>query len=469
MWSPFEEGAVVGLAPRDDGGREPPRSYLSQQVRPVTRHHDLIAPAPHGQGRDQVGERGRVLVDERSSQRDCALDALFDPRFAAKGAGAEQSSDRDRVGGRDSAVEKLLGPDDQGFRVAARREEATRRVVPEQVDQLGGRLQRPLAPESPAGPFRQAGAGVGQPGIVSGDSQVPRPATLPAAHQPPVGVHRRPQEVDDLLGPAAVVVDAGGRRDFRQGGPRHGIPFGQHLLVACRLHAFRPGRRQQGPGLFHLGRAPEGCSNGAHGNGAPLPVALFGDPVPRRGGPDEVSRQQLTQLVEREGRMPALHPAGVGIEGRVQRAFGCRQIAEDEVEGLGHHAEIVPLPLVLPCVQVGPGQERLVGEHLLEVWHEPVCVRGVPAEPADEVIVDTAGGHGVEGPHAHVARLVGARAAARARRRHNSTRVGRGNLGAGPKPPHSGSKPAVSPVTTCDRAASGSRPIVAAAPNDGSL
>ena len=30
----------------------------------------------------------------------------------------------------------------------------------------------------------------------------------------------------------------------------------------------------------------------------------------------------------------------------------------------------------------------------------------------------------------------------RARRRQSSTRVGRGNLGAGPKPPHSGSKPA---------------------------
>ena len=34
----------------------------------------------------------------------------------------------------------------------------------------------------------------------------------------------------------------------------------------------------------------------------------------------------------------------------------------------------------------------------------------------------------------------------RARRRHSSTRVGRGNLGAGPKPPHSGSKPAAQSV-----------------------
>ena len=108
------------------------------------------------------------------------------------------------------------------------------------------------------------------------------------------------------------------------------------------------------------------------------------------------------------------------------------------------------LPRGLPRVQVGPGQERLVGEHLLEVGHEPAGVGRVAAEAADEVVVDAAGGHGVERPQRHVA---GVR---RRRRRHGGPGAGtarrgsgRGNFGAGPKPPHSGSKPAPSPATTC--------------------
>ena len=52
----------------------------------------------------------------------------------------------------------------------------------------------------------------------------------------------------------------------------------------------------------------------------------------------------------------------------------------------------------------------------------------------------------------------------RARRRHSSTSVGRGNLGAGPKPPHSGSKPAAIPATTCSTRTSVSRGTSAGVP-----
>ena len=42
-------------------------------------------------------------------------------------------------------------------------------------------------------------------------------------------------------------------------------------------------------------------------------------------------------------------------------------------------------------------------------------------------------------------------------RRQSSTRVGRGNFGAGPNPPHAGSKPCASPVTSCSISPSASR------------
>ena len=128
------------------------------------------------------------------------------------------------------------------------------------------------------------------------------------------------------------------------------------------------------------------------------------------------------ELVEREGGVRALDPAGVGVEGRVERALGRREVAQHEVEGLGDHAEIVVAPAVLPRVQIGPGQQGLVGEHLLEVGDEPVGVGGVAAEPADEMVVDAAGRHGVERAQGHVpgVRGVGAapvgRGAGRARR-----------------------------------------------------
>ena len=70
--------------------------------------------------------------------------------------------------------------------------------------------------------------------------------------------------------------------------------------------------------------------------------------------------------------MTTLDALGVGVEGRVEGALGGGEVAQDEVQGLGDHAEIVAVPRGLPSVQVGPGQQRLVGEHLLEVGHEPL-------------------------------------------------------------------------------------------------
>ena len=126
------------------------------------------------------------------------------------------------------------------------------------------------------------------------------------------------------------------------------------------------------------------------------------DSVPVGGRPDQGSGQDLAQLFERECCVRALDTSGVGVEGRVQRAFGRREVAQDEVQGLGDHDEILGSSTVLPRVQIGPGQLRLIGQHLLEVRNEPARVGGVAAEPADQVVVDAARRHAVERPQAHV-------------------------------------------------------------------
>ena len=50
-----------------------------------------------------------------------------------------------------------------------------------------------------------------------------------------------------------------------------------------------------------------------------------------------------------------------------------------------------------PPVQVGAGQEGVVVEHLLEMGDQPVGVNRVAGEPAAQVVVHAAGGHGVQG------------------------------------------------------------------------
>ena len=210
----------------------------------------------------------------------------------------------------------------------------------------------------------------------------------------------------------AVVLTAGGRRHLGQGGDRHGVPLGQHLLVAGGLHPLGAGGRQQEAGLLHLGRARQRCPDRADRDGPALPVAAGRDPVPLGRRAHQGGRQDLAQFLDGEGGVRAFDAARVGVERRVQRALGRREVPQHEVQRLGDHAEVLGPPAVLPCMQVGTGQLRLVGEHLLEVRDEPVRVGRVAAEPADEVVVDAACRHGVERAQPHLPGVVGVGAAA---------------------------------------------------------
>jgi hypothetical protein len=58
----------------------------------------------------------------------------------------------------------------------------------------------------------------------------------------------------------------------------------------------------------------------------------------------------------------------------------------------------------LVAVQVGPGEERVVVEHLLEVGDEPDVVDRITREPAADVVEDAAGRHRVERHLDHVRR-----------------------------------------------------------------
>ena len=160
---------------------------------------------------------------------------------------------------------------------------------------------------------------------------------------------------------------------------------------------------EQRPGPLDLGWAFQGCPHRADRDGAAFPVPVLGDAVPVGGGYDQFRRERRGEVVRGEGGVAPFDAAGIRVERGVQRAFGGREVAQDPIQGLGGDDEIVAPAAVLPGMEVGPGEEGLVGQHLLEVRHQPAGVGRVPAEAAHDVVVDAARGHGVESAVGHVA------------------------------------------------------------------
>ena len=338
--APLEQGAVVGFAPGDDGGGEPAPAHLGEQVRPVARHHDLVAPAPHGERRHQIGERRRVLVEEGPGQGDrCA------PRPRRRLGSSANALARSRAA---TAMELVAGTapsrNSLGRTTSASASAPVVKNPPDVSSQnrstsWDGRVDAPAPARVPC-PSTRTGA------AQASASQAWSAPTARWRALPPCQLRiSRPSEYmeahrnsDDLLGPPTVVVQAGGRGDLRQRGRGHGVPLGQHLFVPRRLHPLGPGRGEEDPGLLDLGRSLERRADGTHRDGPPLPVAPLRDAVPLGGRSDQSGGEQLPQLVEGEGGVAALDPSGVGVEGGVERALRRRQVAQHEIERLGHHA-----------------------------------------------------------------------------------------------------------------------------------
>ena len=78
------------------------------------------------------------------------------------------------------------------------------------------------------------------------------------------------------------------------------------------------------------------------------------------------------------------------------------QVSQHEADGLVQHLAEARAAGHLPGVQVQPGEQGVVVQHLLEVGHDPLGVHRVAAEAAAQVVVDPPRGHGVERVDHHV-------------------------------------------------------------------
>ena len=204
--APFEERPGVGLTPGDDGGGEPVPPHLGEQVGTVPVTTISLRP-PHGQGGDQVGQRRRVPLEQRAGQRDRALDTAS----SSLGSSTKRwpAAARRRRWSWRRARHRRGTP--WAGRRAPRRRGRSRRTPRTRRPRTGRGAGRPTgrarSRQTPLpGPLGQTDAGLDQPGVVRRDGQMPRPAALPAAHQPAVRRTWRPEEFADLLGAAAVVA-----------------------------------------------------------------------------------------------------------------------------------------------------------------------------------------------------------------------------------------------------------------------
>ena len=97
----------------------------------------------------------------------------------------------------------------------------------------------------------------------------------------------------------------------------------------------------------------------------------------------------------------SLFALAVGVQRGREAALAGTQLAQHPVEGLRRHPAGQRRPGATPQVQVDPGEQRVVVEHLLEVRHDPVRVHRVPGEPAAQLVVHAAAGHGLAGVGGH--------------------------------------------------------------------
>jgi len=196
---------------------------------------------------------------------------------------------------------------------------------------------------------------------------------------------------------------------LRERDDRQPVPGRDHLVVARGLRALGARGQQRGlhAGPAHgIGRVDGELQRG----GAVLERAAVGDREQLRGPGAVLGAQHVAELGGGPGVGLALDAVGVGVERGREAALGRGEVAEEERGRLVGHAQGERRTGDPVQVRVGPQQQRVVVEHLLEVRHHPMRVDAVAGETTRELVVHAAAGHAVAGQLDHLQRGGRARA-----------------------------------------------------------
>ena len=150
-----------------------------------------------------------------------------------------------------------------------------------------------------------------------------------------------------------------------------------------------------------------------------LEVALLARPEVRDRLVGQIP-EDLAQLGDAPDVELALDPFGVGVERGAEPAFGPAQLSQGEVERPLAYLAQARLAGHLPAVEIGAGEQRVVVEHLLEMWDRPGGIDRVAGKAATELVVDAAARHRLQRRQRHLPL---------ARRQQELERAVRGKLG----------------------------------------
>src|SRR6185437_10617250 len=124
-----------------------------------------------------------------------------------------------------------------------------------------------------------------------------------------------------------------------------------------------------------------------------LEVTLGGDVEITLGDSAQLLTEHRSHFIGRPDEELALFALAIRVLSRVEAALGTGHLAQYVVENLARHRQELGLAERAAGVEIEPRQQRVVVEHLLEVWHQPSVVNTVAMESAAELVVDAALGH----------------------------------------------------------------------------
>ncbi len=271
-------------------------------------------------------------------------------------------------------------------------------VVPEEIEQPVGRRHGLARPAGVAGQLAEAGEGIDQGCVVVGVGEMAGAAVgLPRAEPATIVAPELAQEelaVGHRCGPPLGV--AGGCCGLGEGREHQPVPFGEDLVVEPGPDAIETVLEQLGSGPVDLvGPCQPAALFDPIEDVRPLEVSFRRGAVPVDGG-GGTAAEHLAHLVDRPHVELALDALAVGVLGREPPAVGVLEVAAHVVDRLGQHLGEPWLAGQLPGMEVGPGEQRVVVEHLLEVGHEPDVIDRVASETSAEVVVDAAGRHRIQ-------------------------------------------------------------------------
>ena len=293
------------------------------------------------------------------------------------------------------------------------------RRIPEELQHRIGQLEGGVQPAAVESGLIQRQQAVGHKGIVL---QIAGQLGLPVAvgtQQAAVGVPHRFQQKGGVAGGGVqVIAPLPGGAGLRQRFQHQPVPRGQHLVVQQRRNTGGPAAAQR---LFaalndvHQPLHRQVVLPGEHGGFAGNVEDVAALEVAARRNPEEsgehrplFAAQRFLDFVQRPDEELALYALAVGVGSGVEPAGRPGHFPQDVIQRFFGDAAVQRPPAGQPGVEVQPGQQSVVVEHLFEVRHQPVGVHRIAVEPAAKLVIDAAPGHLFqrEMQHFHSARVM---------------------------------------------------------------